>query len=269
MSKAGESIERLLAVMHKLRSPGGCPWDREQTHESLKSDLIEEAYEVIDAIESGNVSHLEEELGDLLLQVVFHSQISKEDGHFEFSDVAEAIIDKLERRHPHVFGEVEVSGAGDVLQNWDAIKKAEKQEDGKPASIVSGIPKHLPALQKAHQIQKRAARAGFDWKHIDDVFEKLHEEIDELKEAINRNYEPDIRGELGDLLFSVVNVSRFLGHNPEELLNNNVKKFVSRFQRVEDKVQACGKDFKECSLAELDAFWDEAKREEQDLDSGD
>jgi tetrapyrrole methylase family protein/MazG family protein len=261
MAKAGESIERLLEVMHRLRAPDGCPWDREQTHESLKSDLIEEAYEVIDAIESGNVSHLEEELGDLLLQVVFHSQISKEHGNFEFSDVADAIVDKLERRHPHVFGEVQVSGSGEVLQNWDDIKKAEKQQGDKPASIVSGVPRHLPALQKAHQIQKRAARAGFDWKHIDDVFEKLHEEIEELKEAISREHADDIRAELGDLLFSVVNVSRFLGHNPEELLNHNVKKFVRRFQQVEAKVHASGKSFKEFTLDELDAYWDEAKRE--------
>lgn len=265
MKKAGESMEELLAVMRKLRGPDGCPWDREQTLDSLKSDLIEEAYEVIDAIEDGNCSALEEELGDLLLQVVFQSQICEENGHFEFSDVANAIIEKLKRRHPHVFGDVQVSGSGDVLQNWDAIKKTEKQgEDGKPASIVSGVPKHLPALQKAHQVQKRAARAGFDWKHIDDVFDKLHEEIDELKEAISREHDPDIRTELGDLLFSVVNVSRFLGHNPEELLNHNIKKFVRRFQRVEDKVHAAGKDFKAFSLEELDAFWNEAKRDERE-----
>ncbi|HEY5652816.1 MAG TPA: nucleoside triphosphate pyrophosphohydrolase [Pontiella sp.] len=262
MSKAGESIEWLLEVMRKLRSPDGCPWDREQTNESLKSDLIEEAYEVIDAIESGDVSELEEELGDLLLQVVFHSQICSEDGHFEFHNVAEGISEKLVRRHPHVFGDVEVSGASEVLQNWDAIKKSEKKEGDKPASIVSGIPKHLPALQKAHQIQKRAARAGFDWDNIDDVFEKLHEEINEVKEAINRDHEDDIRDELGDLLFSVVNVSRFLGYNPEELLNHNIKKFVRRFQGVEERVHASGRAFKEFTLDELDAFWNEAKREE-------
>ncbi len=264
MADAGRSVEELLEVMHKLRGPDGCPWDREQTLDSLKSDLIEEAYEVIDAIEDGNCSALEEELGDLLLQVVFQSQICKENGHFEFSDVANAIIDKLKRRHPHVFGDVQVSDSGEVLQNWDAIKKAEKQDGGKPASIVAGIPKHLPALQKAHQIQKRAARAGFDWKHVNDVFDKLHEEIDELKDAINRNHEPDIRDELGDLLFSVVNVSRFLGHNPEELLNQNVKKFVRRFQRVEELVHGAGKEFKAFTLDELDAFWNEAKKEETD-----
>ena len=261
MARAGKSIERLLAVMKKLRGPGGCPWDQEQTLESLKSGLIEEAYEVIDAIESGDCSNLEEELGDLLLQIVFQSQISEEDGHFEFSDVAEAITEKLERRHPHVFGEVQVSGTDEVLQNWDAIKKAEKQEGEKPASIVSGIPKHLPALQKAHQVQKRAARAGFDWNNIDDVFDKLHEEIEEVKDAISRNHEADIREELGDLLFSTVNVSRFLGHNPEELLNQNIKKFVRRFQSVEEQVHASGKNFKTFTLDELDVFWEEAKKE--------
>ncbi|WP_372808990.1 nucleoside triphosphate pyrophosphohydrolase, partial [Pontiella sp.] len=246
MAKAGEGMERLLAVMRKLRAPDGCPWDIKQTHESLKSDLIEEAYEVIDAIESGDPSALEEELGDLLLQVVFHAQISAEAGEFDFDRVAEGISEKLIRRHPHVFGEVEVSNADEVLQNWDAIKKTEKQGEGEaPKSIVAGIPKHLPALQKAHQIQKRAARAGFDWDNIDDVFAKLHEEIDEVKEAIGRKHEEDTRDELGDLLFSVVNVSRFLGHNPEELLNQNIKKFVRRFQLVEDQVHASGIEFKD------------------------
>jgi tetrapyrrole methylase family protein/MazG family protein len=227
----------------------------------LKAGLIEEAYEVIDAIESGDCSSLEEELGDLLLQIVMQSRICEENGHFAFADVATAISDKLERRHPHVFGETEVADAGEVLQNWDAIKKAEKREQGKPESIVSGIPRHLPALQKAHQVQKRAARAGFDWEHIDDVLDKLHEEIAEVKEAINRNHEADIRDELGDLLFSVVNVSRFLGHNPEELLNENIRKFVRRFEAVEQRVQASGRAFRDFTLDELDRFWEEAKAE--------
>ncbi|MCF7849603.1 MAG: nucleoside triphosphate pyrophosphohydrolase, partial [Kiritimatiellales bacterium] len=224
---------------------------------------IEEAYEVIDAIESGNCSDLEEELGDLLLQVVFHSQISAEAGDFEFHQVADGISDKLIRRHPHVFGEVQVSGSNEVLQNWDAIKKAEKQGAvDQPASIVSGIPKHLPALQKAHQIQKRAARVGFNWDHIDDVFDKLEEEIAEVKAAVKSGDEDDIRDEIGDLLFSVVNISRFLGHNPEELLNHNIKKFIRRFQSVEKMVHASGKDFKEFTLDELDGFWNAVKSRE-------
>ncbi len=259
MAEAGDAIERLIEVVARLRAPDGCPWDREQTLESMKPELIEEAYEVIDAIESGNRSDLEEELGDLLLQIVFQSQICSEEDAFAFPEVATGIADKLVRRHPHVFGGVEVSGTAEVLQNWDAIKKAEKGGDDQPASIVAGIPKHLPALQKAHQVQKRAARAGFDWKHIDDVFDKLHEEIDEVREAISRNHEEDIRDEIGDLLFSVVNVSRFLGHNPEELLNQNIKKFIRRFQCVEEKVHATGKPFKAFTLDELDAFWNEAK----------
>ena len=263
MTKASAAVDRLLGIMKKLRGPGGCPWDQEQTLESLKSDLIEEAYEVIDAIESGNCSNLEEELGDLLLQVVFQSQICEEGGHFKFSDVATAIADKLERRHPHVFGDLEVSDTAEVLQNWDAIKKAEKQKGDKPASIVAGIPKHLPSLQKAHQVQKRAARAGFDWNNINDVFDKLHEEIEEVKEAISRNHEADIREELGDLLFATVNVSRFLGHNPEELLNHNINKFVRRFQSVEEQIHATGKGFAAFTLDELDVFWDEAKRQER------
>ena len=263
MTETGVSIERLLEIMQKLRGPGGCPWDQKQTHDSLKSDLIEEAYEVIDAIESGESSALEEELGDLLLQVVFHSQIAAEQGDFKLSDVATGIADKLVRRHPHVFGDVQVAGTGEVLRNWDAIKKAEKKEADKPASIVSGIPRHLPALQKAHQVQKRAARAGFDWKHIDDVFDKLHEEIEEVKEAIRRKNDGEIRDEVGDLLFSVVNVSRFLGHNPEELLNHNIKKFIRRFQSVEEQVHAAGKEITEFTLEELDTLWDIAKAQER------
>jgi tetrapyrrole methylase family protein/MazG family protein len=261
MNQSGKALEELLEIMKRLRAPDGCPWDREQTHESLKSGLIEEAYEVIDAIESGSDSALQEELGDLLLQIVFHSQLGEEDGAFNFSDVAQGVSDKLVRRHPHVFGEVAVSGTAEVLQNWDAIKKAEKKTGDTPASIVAGIPKHLPALQKAHQIQKRAARAGFDWACIDDVFAKLHEEIEEVKEAISRDHEMDIRDELGDLLFSVVNISRYLGYNPEELLNHNIKKFVRRFQSVEEKVHTTGKEFKEFSLEELDAIWDTVKAE--------
>ena len=256
---SGKAVERLEAIVAQLRGPDGCPWDRKQTLDSLKSGLVEETYEVIDAIESGSRADLAEELGDLLLQIVMQSQICSESGDFHLSDVANGVSDKLVRRHPHVFGDKQVSGTDEVLRNWDAIKKSEKQQDGRAASIVDGIPKHLPALQKAHQVQKRAARAGFDWDHIDDVFAKLHEEIDEVKDAISRSHEEDIRDELGDLLFSVVNVSRFLGHNPEELLNGNIRKFVRRFQSVEEKVHATGRDFSDFTLEELDTFWTEVK----------
>ena len=262
MANTAEAIERLVEVVARLRAPDGCPWDREQTLESIKSGLVEETYEVIDAIESGDRVALREELGDLLLQVVFQSQICAEEGSFSLAEVAEGIADKLVRRHPHVFGDVEVSGTDEVLQNWDAIKKAEKGGEERPASIVSGIPKHLPALQKAHQVQKRAARAGFDWSHIDEVFDKLHEEIGELREAIARDRGEEIRDELGDLLFSVVNISRFLGHNPEELLNRNIAKFIRRFQSVEEQVHASGKPFDAFGPEDLDALWNAAKGDE-------
>ena len=263
MQDAEGAVERLLEIVARLRAPDGCPWDREQTLDSIKSGMIEEAYEALDAIESGNRSALKEELGDLLLQVVFQSRICEEEGDFSFSEVAEGISEKLVRRHPHVFGEVKVSGTDEVLQNWDAIKKMEKKgEDGVPASVVDGIPKHLPALQKAYQVQKRAARAGFDWEKTEDVLDKLQEEIGELREAIQAGKEAEIREELGDLLFSVVNISRFLGHDPEELLRYNIQKFIRRFQDVEKQVHATGHSFKEFSLAELDEFWDVAKERE-------
>ncbi len=262
MGIAGESIEELIEIVEKLRGPDGCPWDREQTLESIKSGLIEEAYEVIDTIESGDRSALKEELGDLLLQVVFQSRICEEEGAFAFPAVAQGISQKLVRRHPHVFGEIKVSGTDEVLQNWDAIKKAEKGGEETPSSILDGIPRHLPALQKAHQVQKRAARAGFDWAELEDVFEKLQEEIVELREAIDAKQQEEIQEELGDLLFSVVNLSRFLGYNPEELLDRNIHKFIRRFQFVEQQVEQSGRNFSDFSLEELDTFWDAAKREE-------
>jgi MazG family protein len=262
MAKSGEVIDRLLGIVDRLRGPDGCPWDREQTLDSLKPGLIEEAYEVIDAIDDGKKADLKEELGDLLLQIVMQSRICEESGDFAFSDVVSSVADKLVRRHPHVFGEAEVAGSGEVLRNWDAIKKAERQTGDESVSIISGIPRHLPALQKAYQVQKRAARAGFDWDHIDDVLDKLHEEIAEMQEAIRLNRREEIREELGDLFFSAVNVSRFLGHNPEELLDRNIGKFMRRFQQVEEKVHASGKDFRDYTPDELDAFWNEVKAEE-------
>jgi tetrapyrrole methylase family protein/MazG family protein len=253
-------IDRLLAVMHRLRSEQGCPWDRKQTLESLKKYLVEECYETLDAIDGGDRDKLKEELGDVLLQVVFQSQLCAEEGAFAFEDVAAAICDKLIRRHPHVFGEVSVSGAEEVLRNWDAIKRDERGAE--PGSVVDGVPRHLPALLKADQVQTRAARAGFDWSEAGPVFQKLDEEILELKEALAGGDSAAVRDELGDVLFTVVNLSRFLSCDAEEALNQTTAKFTRRFRRVEKTAHAANVKLTDCTLAELDAFWDEAKRQE-------
>jgi len=246
--------------MARLRGEDGCPWDREQTLETLKPHLIEESYEVLDAIDSGDRTKLAEELGDVLLQVVFQSQLCKEEGSFTFDDVANAISEKLIRRHPHVFGGVKVSGAAEVLKNWDSIKRNEK--NGKPGSVVSGIPRHMPALHKAQQVQKRAARVGFDWSEVEPVMDKIEEEIAEVKEAMAADDSAKIREEIGDLLFAVVNLSRFFGHNAEEALDQTVSKFIRRFQAIEEKVHADGKQMTDCNLEELDSIWNSIKAAE-------
>ncbi len=253
------SIDRLRDIMRRLRAENGCPWDRKQTVDTLKPSVLEESYEVIDAIESGSRELLCEELGDLLMQIVFLAQICEEEKAFNFDDVAAGISDKLVRRHPHVFGDVTVADADEVVKNWNAIKQTEKAEK---KSIIGNIPKHLPALQKAHHVQKRAAQAGFDWDEIKDVVAKLDEELDEVKEAMAAHDEKAIREELGDVLFSVVNVSRFLGHNAEDALNATVEKFIRRFHAVEKGVQEQGREMTDCTLAELDVFWDAAKDQE-------
>jgi len=262
MTTRCDSMERLIEIMRTLRDPGGCPWDREQTLDSLKSNLIEETYEVIDAIESGDRSELKSELGDLLLQVVFQAQICNEEGAFNFDDVAQGIADKLVRRHPHVFGDVQADTSGEVIRNWEKIKKTEKGEET-PRSLVEGIPRHLPALAKAHLVQKRVARAGFEWDEISGVVEKLEEELAEVKEAMARKDAAAIREELGDLLFSTVNLSRYLGHDSEELLNENISKFMRRFQALEDRLHTENRELEKCSLEELDAVWNAVKAEEK------
>ena len=264
---ASAPLERLLQVMRRLRGPDGCPWDREQTLDSLKSNLIEETYEVIDAIESGDRSELKAELGDLLLQVVFQAQICSEEGSFTFDDVAQSIADKLVRRHPHVFGDVQADTPDQVLRNWEQIKKTEKGGET-PRSLVEGIPRHLPALAKAHLVQKRVAKVGFEWDEIGGVIAKLEEELAEVKEAMARHDAGAIREELGDLLFSTVNLSRYLGHESEELLNENIAKFMRRFQALEDRLHAEGRDIGTCSLDELDAVWNAVKQQERQLDTG-
>ncbi len=243
-----------------LRSPQGCPWDHKQTLQTLKNHLVEESHEVLDAIDSGDRKKLCDELGDLLLQVVFQAQLCSEEGAFTFDDVAATIVAKLIRRHPHVFGDVTVGGADDVLKNWEEIKKTEKE--GAPRSTLEGVPKSLPALHRAHLVQKRAARVGFDWDNAGGALDKLDEEIAEVREAVAARDDAKVRDEIGDLLFSIVNVSRFLGHNPEDLLHASIAKFSRRFQAVEDEVHRAGKKMSDCPLAELDEIWNRVKSRE-------
>jgi MazG family protein len=255
-------VERLRAVSATLRSCEGCPWDREQTLESLKPFLVEEAYEVLDAIEEGNRDTLRDELGDLLLQIVFQSQLCEEEGSFTFDDVAGAIVEKLIRRHPHVFGDVQVEDAAEVLRNWDAIKRTEKGETA-PKSALAGVPRHLPALQRAFEIQKRASRRGFDWDEIKDVIAKVSEEVSEFQEAVRAGAPEEVSAELGDLLFSLVNLSRFLNVEPEEALQRANGKFIRRFQAVEKVVHAQDRALTDCSPEELDEEWERVKGEER------
>ena len=255
--KGVAELARLLDIMARLRRPGdGCPWDLEQTIDTIKPNLIEEAYEALDAMESGNRAHLTEELGDLLLQIVFQSQIAAQEGSFNFADVARGISEKLIRRHPHIFGDVQVADSKEVLRNWDAIKKTEKKAR---ISALDGVPKHVPPLHRACQLQKRAARVNFDWSDISGVFKKLEEEIGELKDAIARKNRKHVVEELGDLLFSVVNVARFVKVDPAYALELTNAKFIRRFQIVEDAVVASGRRMKDCTLAELDAIWDKIR----------
>ncbi len=255
---AAKPIDRLLSVMQTLRGPDGCPWDREQTLVSLKKNLIEEAYEVIDAIDSDDRQQLREELGDLLLQVVFQSQICAEAGDFDFQDVAAAIVDKLIRRHPHVYGDGAAGTADEVLKNWEQIKRTEKG-DTQPRSTVAGVPRHLPALHKAQQIQSRVARVGFDWRETADVLAKIEEELAEIKMAMAEESAARVKDEIGDLLFAVVNLTRFTGHEAEDVLNQTINKFTRRFQYIEDHIHADGRNLADCSLEELEALWQEAK----------
>jgi tetrapyrrole methylase family protein / MazG family protein len=256
-----EEFERLVDIMRRLRAPDGCPWDREQTHETLKPYLIEEAYEVLDAIEAGDDRALAEELGDVLLQVVFHAQVASEDDRFGVNDVAKAIADKLVRRHPHVFGDVEADTPEKVLKNWDAIKKEEKAEKGEAdKGLLDDVPRHLPALLRAENLQRKAARVGFDWEKLEEVTAKAREEVTEFIETIEqKESESRVIEELGDLLFSIVNVARFIGISPEEALSRTNRKFVTRFRYIESKLAASGSSPAEASLEQMDLFWEEAK----------
>ncbi len=255
-------FEELIKVMKTLHGPGGCPWDNEQTHESLKPYLIEEAYEVIDAINSGADRQLIEELGDLLLQVIFHAQIADSQGRFNINDVINGIIEKLKRRHPHVFGDIRVEGSEQVLKNWEKIKRKEKREIKNGGSVLDGLPKNLPALIKARRIQEKVSRIGFDWAHTEDVILKIDEELRELKEANKKNDRAAIEEELGDLLFSVANLARFVSLCPEDALRKTIDKFQKRFQYIERELPKHGKKLEEASLEEMDKLWEEIKTRE-------
>jgi tetrapyrrole methylase family protein / MazG family protein len=252
-------LDELVGIVDRLLGPGGCPWDQAQTHETLKKHLVEETYEVLDAIDSGDRDRLCEELGDLLLQPVMHGQISAMTGGFDTHAAARGIVDKLVRRHPHVFGETEVADADEVLRNWDRIKQSEKS--GERHSILAGVPRGMPALLRAFEISKRAARVGFEWPDIDSVFDKLREEEYELKEALNTGDASRIASELGDLLFSAVNVARWAGVEPEEALRTMVDRFTDRFVRMETLAT---KPLQDLGFEEWDALWETAKRSSAD-----
>lgn len=267
----GDRFRELVALVDRLRGPGGCPWDREQTFDTLKPMMLEEAYEVLDAMDSGDKQEFCSELGDLLFQVVFLSRVAEDEGSFQIDDVAQKIITKMIRRHPHVFGEASASTADEVVENWESIKRSEraKKQEGNgavapPHSILEGIAP-MPALLTASKLTTKAARVGFDWPNIEEIFAKLHEEVDELKEALLETHavSPDARieQEVGDLLFVAVNIARFLRIDPETALRKTNQKFVSRFQHIEHRLREAGKDFSQSTLEEMERFWQEAKKE--------
>lgn len=261
-AEGARQLARLLDIMAQLRNPeSGCPWDLQQDLTSIKPYLIEEAYEVLDALESGSREHLAEELGDLLLQIVFQARIAQEEGAFSFADVARGISDKMIRRHPHIFGTIHVNDAADVLRNWDAIKHA---EHGKTArkSVLDAVPRSAPPLHRAYQIQQRAARVGFDWDRMDEAYAKLHEEVGELQDAVRSGIRKDIVAELGDVLFTVVNLARFVSCDPAYALTTTNNKFERRFRVLEAEITAQGRRLQDCTLPEMEAIWDRQRAEE-------
>lgn len=268
-----QSFDELTNVMRRLRAPGGCPWDAEQTYLSLAPYLLEETYEAFDAIfeaAAGETEHLREELGDVLLQVVFHSTIAEERGDFTIDDVARSVAEKLVLRHPHVFGDKNLETADDVVRNWDELKRLERAQTGKPEkpkdSILDDVPVTFSGLLEANKITKKAAKVGFDWENAAQIFDKIHEEIDELKTAIDNKNETNAAEEIGDLLFAVVNLARHLKVEPEVALKQTNRKFRKRFGFVEKSLKEQNKSLQDATLREMDALWNEAKRTaEKDL----
>ncbi len=248
--------------MSRLRDKNGCPWDLEQTWESIKPYLIEETYELLEAIDEKNPDKIKEELGDLLFQIIFYAKIAEEQKKFDIFDVCKHTIEKMIRRHPHVFGDAEVHSSREVLKRWEDIKRTEpKNIDRK--SVLDGVPKELPSLLRAHRLQQKAARAGFDWEKIEQVFEKVDEELAEFKKAFSEKKQTEMEHELGDVLFALVNIGRFIKANPEEALRNTIKKFIERFKYIEKETAMKGKNLKDISLREMDKYWNKAKELEK------
>lgn len=268
---SGAAFERLVGVMDRLRSPEGCPWDREQTHATLRTYLIEEAYEVLDALDSSDDAKFAEELGDLLLQVLFHAQIAHEEGRFDINDVIREIYEKMIRRHPHVFGEKRAKDAAEVLRNWEIIKKQERAAKGangsskedKQESLLDGVPRSLPALLEGFQLTRKAARVGFDWHNVDGIFAKLDEETHELRDSLRSQTQQEVEDELGDLLFVAANLSRYLKIDPEIALKKANEKFARRFRLMESLARVEGRTFAEVPRPEMESLWDRAKASEK------
>ena len=257
MGSEGTAFERVMAIMRRLRGPGGCPWDAEQTHESLTRYLLEEAYEVIEAIDAKSASMLRDELGDLFLQPVFHSVIAEERGEFTMEGVLTCLADKLESRHPHVFGDQVIRTSSEQLENWEKLKQLEKADERK--SALDGVPAHLPALLKAQKITEKAARVGFDWERVDEVYAKVTEELREFEETMIAGDQERMEAELGDLLFAIVNLGRFLSLTPEEALRKTIDRFARRFGHIEATLAGRGTSLTGATLAEMEALWEEAK----------
>ena len=254
--KDSYGVKDLEEIVRILRAPGGCPWDAEQTHQSIRRNFLEEAYEAVEAIDEGSPEHLEEELGDVLLQVVMHARMEQEAGRFDLDGVADGICKKLIYRHPHVFGDVAVSGTGEVLSNWEALKRKEKGQ-ATNTDALEAVARALPALWRAEKVQKKARKAGFDWPDVSGALDKLSEELEELKTAAAEG--TNVAEELGDLLFSAVNAARFHKVDPEDALNGATDKFIGRFRKVEAQAAAQGKAMEDMGLEELDALWERAK----------
>jgi len=260
-ARSAEEFSRLLSIMKRLRAPDGCPWDREQNYMSLRRYILEEAYELIEAIESGDLDNMTEECGDVMLQVVFISTIAEERGDFDVCDVLNYISSKLVRRHPHVFGDISVKNSDEVLKNWEQIKSTERKEKNKDDSIIAGVPRGLPALLRSLRIQERAAKVGFDWRkeQLPQLFDKVQEELNEVRHAVAEGNSEAVAEEAGDLLFACVNLSRHLKTDPETALHRATEKFAKRFRFVEQNVAESGREWKDYTLDELDMFWNEAK----------